>query len=550
MAATTLLFPSAAAVRRFVGPSTINNISGNSRWHWHYRSASLRKENSGGLHSSSILFIASSSATSTAAASAFSTNAKRSSSDSDNATTSKPRVLILGSGWAGFTLARQLQKSRFDVRVVSPANHFLFTPLLPSTAVGTLEFRAIQEPVRTIQGLGQYYQAKAREIHLDQQCVTCEDLYKGVKFDISYDYLCIAGGMKSNTFNTHNIQRLEGVVVFFLKHLYHARQIRNRILECFERASNPTIPTVQRDRLLSFIVVGGGPTSCEFMSELHDFIKKDVAKWYPDLMKHIKLTLVEAGPGILGSFDKALSEYYLRKLNEKNIDVRLNTAVAGVDERYIEGEQITVARFADGTEVNFGTMVWSAGLAPVRLVTNSNLNLDRGRIIVDDYLRVPDAHGRVFALGDCAATPEKLPPTATVAEQQALYLADCFNNYYSKFDVLDPKNAHVDLPLPGDVTPYLMPWNILRFMNKLLCTSSPKFQYQNRGAMASMGFGGGVVDLKSTDLPSPKTTISGAASYFVWTSTYLTKQLSIQNMILIPMYWFKALVFGRDISRF
>merc|ERR1719253_1449142 len=137
-----------------------------------------------------------------------------------------------------------------------------------------------------------------------------------------HDYLCVAGGMKSNTFNTPNVERLEGIVVFFLKHLYHARQIRNRILECFERASNPTIPKVQRDRLLSFIVVGGGPTSCEFVSELYDFIHKDVAKWYPDLTDHIKLTLVEAGPGILGSFDKALSEYYLERLKEEKIDVR------------------------------------------------------------------------------------------------------------------------------------------------------------------------------------------------------------------------------------
>ena len=88
-------------------------------------------------------------------------------------------------------------------RVVSPANHFLFTPLLPSTAVGTLEFRAIQEPVRTIGGLGHYYQAKARSLDLEKGSVTCEDLYKGVKFDVAYDYLCIAGGMKSNTFNTH-----------------------------------------------------------------------------------------------------------------------------------------------------------------------------------------------------------------------------------------------------------------------------------------------------------------------------------------------------------
>ncbi|KAL7546482.1 hypothetical protein ACHAWF_009815 [Thalassiosira exigua] len=396
----------------------------------------------------------------------------------------KPRVLILGSGWAGFTLARRLDKSLYDVRVVSPANHFLFTPLLPSTAVGTLEFRAIQEPVRTIRGLGQYYQAKARELDLERRSVTCEDLYKGVRFEVPYDYLCVAGGMKSNTFNTPNVERLEGVVVFFLKHLYHARKIRNRILECFERASNPTIPAVQRDRLLSFIVVGGGPTSCEFMSELHNVVTSDVAKWYPDLVGHIKLTLVEAGQGILGSFGKALSDYYLNRLKEQNIDVRPNTAMSGIDERYIEGEQITVAKFADGSEVNFGALVWSAGLAPVKLVENSNLALERNRIVVDDYLRVPDALGRVYALGDCALSPDNLPPTATVAE----------HNYYSEFDVLDKKNDDVEVPPPGDVTPYLMPWNILSVLNKLFCKSSPKFQYKNRGAMASMGFGGGVTD--------------------------------------------------------
>eukprot|EP00804_Cyclotella_cryptica_P014444 CCRYP_004788-RB/>CCRYP_004788-RB protein AED:0.18 eAED:0.18 QI:0/1/1/1/1/1/6/131/523 len=467
------------------------------------------------------------------------------------ATKHKPRVIILGSGWGGYTLASRLSKSHYDVRVISPANHFLFTPLLPSTAVGTLEFRAIQEPVRTIRGLGQYYMAKGREVDLDKQVVRCEDLYKGVKFEVGYDYLILSVGKKSNTFGTHNIQRLEGVVVFFLKHLYHARQIRNRILECFERASNPTLPQIQRDRLLSFIVVGGGPTSCEFMSELHEFINQDVASWYPDLIPHIKLTLVEAGPGILGSFDKALSEYYLKELEKKNIDVRLNTAVAGVDERYIEGEQITVARFKDGSEVNFGTMVWSAGLAPVKLIANSNLPLHRDRVVTDDYLRVPNTKGRVFAIGDCAVNPAvNLPPTATVAEQQAIYLSECFNKYYSKFDVLDEKNTEVELPLPGKVTPALMPFNSLSFLNKLLCNSSPKFQYKNRGAMASMGFGGGVTDLKTTDLPSPKTTLSGYASFLVWRSTYLSKQLSAQNMILIPMFWFKALVFGRDISRF
>jgi len=173
--------------------------------------------------------------------------------------TNKPRVVILGSGWGGNCLARSLDKSMFDVRLISPANHFLFTPLLPSTSVGTLEFRAVQEPVRTIEGLSEYYQAKARELDVEKKTIHCQDVFKGSKFDVSYDYLVIAVGNKTNTFNTPGVAEREGQGVYFLKHLHHARQIRNRILECFERAGNPTLTNMERDRLLSFVVVGGKP---------------------------------------------------------------------------------------------------------------------------------------------------------------------------------------------------------------------------------------------------------------------------------------------------
>ena len=244
-----------------------------------------------------------------------------------NNTSNKPRIVILGTGWGGYTLANRLDKNKFDVRVISPANHFLFTPLLPGTAVGTLEFRAIQEPVRTIRGLGEYYQAKARTLDTTHKTITCQDIFKKELFDINYDFLIIATGNKTNTFNIEGIDSHEGKSVLFLKHLYHARQIRNRILECFERASNPKISVNERQRLLSFIVVGGGPTSCEFTTELYDFIHEDVSKWYPDLKDEIKLTLVEAGSGLLGSFHQSLSEYYLKKLQTRNIDVRLKTAV-------------------------------------------------------------------------------------------------------------------------------------------------------------------------------------------------------------------------------
>ncbi|GAX22180.1 hypothetical protein FisN_19Lh240 [Fistulifera solaris] len=488
--------------------------------------------------------------------------------------TKKPRVVILGSGWAGNTLARRLDKQKYDVRLISPANHFLFTSLLPSTAVGTLEFRAIQEPVRTIAGLGEYYQAKALQLGVTDEgktVVHCADLFKGHEFPVRYDYLVVAAGNKTNTFQTPGIAEREGKEVFFLKHLYHARQIRNRVLECFERASNPNITDFERDRLLSFVIVGGGPTSCEFTTELYDFLQQDVVQWYPDLMSHVKVTLVEAGPGLLGSFHQSLADYYLKKLKEKKIDVRLSMAVIGVELRpYAKANttsdespnsdvtndpnhphrssamgQYTVAQFADGTELPFGTMVWSAGLAPVRFVKDSGFQLQRGRIVVDEYLRVPD-HENVFALGDCAALVSgPLPPTASVAEQQAYYLADCFNKYY--YEAATRKEP---LPLPGPVAPALMPWKLLEFLNPILCKSQPEFTYKNRGMMAGMGFGGGVTDLTNTDLPSPKTTMSGTAAFVTWRTTYLTKQLSWKNMMLIPMYWFKAMVFGRDISRF
>ena len=111
----------------------------------------------------------------------------------------RPRIVVIGSGWGGNTLARRLKKDLYDVRLISPANHFLFTPLLPSTAVGTLEFRAIQEPVRTIQGLGEYYQAKAMSLDTENQFVQCKDLFKGHTFQVKYDYLCISAGNKTNT---------------------------------------------------------------------------------------------------------------------------------------------------------------------------------------------------------------------------------------------------------------------------------------------------------------------------------------------------------------
>jgi NADH dehydrogenase FAD-containing subunit len=271
------------------------------------------------------------------------------------------------------------------------------------------------------------------------------------------------------------------------------------------------------------------------------------------LARHVQVSLVEASAGLLGAFDRALADYYQKGLKKMQIDVRLGTAVIGIEDATdAHGHHFTLAHLSDGSKVPFGLMVWSAGLAPVKFVQNSGLQLHArgGRIIVDDYLRVPGSNGRVFALGDCAGhQTAQLPPTASVAEQQAQYLGDCFNQYYSKFDVVaKPKTE--ELPLPGPVIPALMPVTALEFLDRLLCKAQPQFQYKNRGSMAGMGWGGGVADLTKSELPVPGVGISGFAAFVMWRTTYLSKQLSYANMLLVPMMWLKTFMFGRDISRF
>ena len=231
------------------------------------------------------------------------TNSAQTAPSTDTATTTatntssatgkkeKEHVVVLGSGWAGYEAAWKLDKSLYDVTLVSPANHKVFTPMLPGSATGYMDFQSISNPVRNLKGV-QYQQAKARSVDFNNRAITCRDIFKKHDFEVLYDKLIIAVGCKTNTFNTPGVAENEGHFVYFLKHLHHARQIKNRVIECFERADIPDVSEEEKRRLLSFVVVGGGPTSCEFTAELHDFVRKDIARLYPDLIPHFSLHVV------------------------------------------------------------------------------------------------------------------------------------------------------------------------------------------------------------------------------------------------------------------
>ena len=424
----------------------------------------------------------------------------------------KKRIVVLGSGWGGFNFLRSIDTTRYDVSCISPANHFLFTPLLPSCAVGTLEFRAIQEPVRTIPNL-KYYQGKAVSLSSQNAAslaatgeVVCKDIFKHEEFRVPYDYLVVTCGSKTSTFDTPGVMEREGTDVCFLKHLYHARQVRQKILECFERAAIPSVSEAEQRQLLSFMVVGGGPTSCEFVGELYDFIVEDCARWYPDLKTLTSVTLVEAGPSILSSFDKSLSAYVLKRFDNRSINVKTGVSVTAV-----EGNN---ALLSDGSFLPFGLMVWSAGLQPIKFV--NGLDFEKGptgRIITDLHLKVRGQEN-VFAFGDCAVIDSQpLPPIAQAALQEAKYLAKVFNR---------AKPGEGPQFGKGTIDP-------------------PPFSYLSLGSMAMLGGWRAVADFSHIGRAGDETNIgsvTGPAAFFLWRTAYWGKQVSLVNKILIPVCFF------------
>jgi NADH dehydrogenase FAD-containing subunit len=465
----------------------------------------------------------------------------------------KPKVLIVGSGWAGFRMATDLDKKKFNVELVSPRNHFLFTPLLPSTAVGTLEFRAIQEPVRTIPNIA-YYQASVEKVDINANKISCIDAFcTAHHFDLQYDALVLAAGCETATFGVQGV--LDNDRVFFLKQLKDARSIRNRLIDCFERASSPACTPEEIKRLLTFVVVGGGPTSVEFASELYDFLVLDVSRWYPDLHQHAKICLVEASGHILGTFNSQLVKYVEKLFAKRQIHLMTSTTVSKVD-----GSEVI---FTNGESLSFGLMVWSTGIKQLQLVQDLDAGVAKfpnGRLKVDDFLRVqatgvapgtttagaaaeagssipslsPLPHSRVFAMGDCAGNAEKpLPALAQVASQQGKYLAAMMNKHGLEGVWNSPVVSHKD-------------------SHKGRSKDSKEiFKYQHMGSMASVGEWKGVYD--STNVKMAENVVApvtGFVAFALWRSAYWTKQVSITNKILILMYWFKSFMFGRDISRF
>ncbi|GAU41587.1 hypothetical protein TSUD_271960, partial [Trifolium subterraneum] len=302
----------------------------------------------------------------------------------------KKKVVVLGTGWAGTTFVKNMKNSSYDIHVVSPRNYFAFTPLLPSLTCGTVEARSIIEPIRNISkksGLDiEFSEAECYKIDPKNNKVYCRAAHQDKKlggideFSIDYDYLVIAMGARSNTFNTPGVQEH----AYFLKEVEDALRIRKKVINLFERASLPSVSVEEKKKLLSFVVVGGGPTGVEFAAELHDFVHDDLSKLYPSLMDHVTITLLEAGDHILNMFDKRITEFAEGKFKRDGIDVKLGSMVVNVGEK-----DITSKERGSG-----------------QVVTMPHGMINRRALVTDEWLRV-EGCDNIYALGDCATINQR-----------------------------------------------------------------------------------------------------------------------------------------------
>ncbi|KAI8814108.1 pyridine nucleotide-disulfide oxidoreductase-domain-containing protein [Cladochytrium replicatum] len=439
----------------------------------------------------------------------------------------KKTLAILGSGWAAASMLQEIDTENFNVVVVSPRNYFLFTPLLPSTTVGTVELRSVMMPLRYLT------RHKKREVlFVEADCNSIDPINKAITIEdnseikgtvstqtLKFDFLVVAVGAQNATFG------IKGVTdhACFLKEVWDARKIRTKLMDCLETACFPGQSEEEIKRILNMIVVGGGPTGVEYAAELHDFLNEDLTVWYPEIAGKINITLVEALPHVLPSFSKELIAYTEDRFAKEKINIMSNTMVKEVKEKEI------VVQLPDKSikSIPYGLLVWATGntARPVvqKLIQQLPIELQNQRrgLVVDEFLGVKGTSG-IYALGDATAT--KYPPTAQVATRQGYWMAKYFNGVgtLSEADQTALSEGKIPTRFVEDYTP---------------------FAHKNIGSLAYIGS-----DRAIADFPGGFR-LGGLLTYYIWRSVYLSNLFSLRNRTLVIADWIKMKTFGRDIAR-
>jgi NADH dehydrogenase len=389
--------------------------------------------------------------------------------------------VIVGAGFGGLTCARALKRAPVDVLIVDRNNYHLFTPLLYQVASALLDPGEIARPVRSlIRPLANvdFKQAEAIGADLDGRRLLTD------RGEIPYDYLVLATGSQSDYFGNASLARH----AYGLKDLGEGLALRNRILSQFE-SSRWATDAEQRRVLLTFAVVGAGPTGVELAGSLVELIHLVLRKDYRDLdLSEVRVLLLEAAAAPLGTFVPTLREAARKSLEKKGVEVMLGAKVESVDERSI--------RLAGGKEIAAGTVIWTAGVRASDLGKALGIELGRqARVKVEPTLQVP-GHPAAFVIGDLAGASVDgvpLPMLIPVAMQEGKQVAATI----------------VQLVRNG---------------------GAKAFRYKDPGIMATIGRNSAVAELGAVRL-------SGYLGWLMWLGVHLVNVISFRSRLIVLVNW-------------
>lgn len=401
----------------------------------------------------------------------------------------QPKVVIIGGGFGGLYAARSLRKAAVDVTLVDRRNHHLFQPLLYQVATGGLSPANISAPLRSL-----LRKQKNCEVLLGEVTAFDPENRKVLLKDgeLDYEWLIIAAGATNNYFGNDKW----GEHALGLKSLEEATEIRRRVLTAFEMAERERDLERQK-QLLTFVVIGGGPTGVELAGALAEVAYSTLRRDFRHFDPHItRIILLEAGPRLLPPFPEKLSARAEKSLEALGVEVRTSTMVKDIQEG-----SVTVRREDQEEVIQASVVLWGAGVRGTSLsnalAEATGVELDRAnRALIDPQLRVP-GHPNIFVIGDMANYSHQdgkpLPGVAPVAMQQGRYVAQLIQEEM-KGRPMEP------------------------------------FRYKDKGSMATIGRARAVVDLGFMH-------ISGYLAWLMWLFVHLMYLVAFENRLLVLMQW-------------
>jgi NADH dehydrogenase len=413
------------------------------------------------------------------------------------AASKQPHIVIIGAGFGGLTAARALAHADVRVTVIDRRNHYLFQPLLYQVAMAGLSPADIAMPVRSILA----DQENVRVLLEDAARIDAKNKVVVTETEtIDFDYLIVATGAKTDYFGHATWEAFAPG----LKTIEDALEIRRRVLFAFELAEREADAN-KRKFLLTFIVIGGGPTGVEMAGAIRELALLTLTRDFRVIdPAHTKVILLEGGDRIVPTFPQELSESAVKQLAELGVEVRTNTRVTEIDARGV---------VIDSKRVDAATVVWAAGVRGTRLVEtlrdSAGAQIDRvGRVVVKKDCSIEN-HPDIFAIGDIAAFTggdgKLLPGVSPVAMQQARFVAKLIAN----------RAKYKGIPQEG------------------------AFEYFDKGAMATIGRSRAIAEMKGIRM-------SGLLAWLAWLFVHLWFLIGFRNRVAVMLTWiWSYLTYGR-----